>query len=140
VKTWSNNDKYGRYTIEVHDRIVSVTLYGAMGLGLSRSYVDDVMDASHTLIGKPWGYYVYALDFDASTYDANNIICECYKYCLKNGCIVDTYTINSPVAKDQLNQMRRTLKIASPIEDRMFDTKEQAFRFIHQKLASTQPG
>lgn len=135
--TWSKNDKYGSYTIEIQGRILNITLKGAMGLSLSKSYVNDVIAASENLIGRPWGYFACALDFDASTYDADSVITNAYKQCMSNGCIVDTYCINSPVAKNQLQTIRRKLRIESSIEERLFENQAQAFAFINEVLAST---
>jgi hypothetical protein len=134
----SKSDKYGKYTIEAKGRILSITLNGAMGLSLSKSYVKDLLHASENLTGEPWGYFACALDFDASTSEASSVVSEGYKRCMKNGCVVDTYCLSSPVAKAQLQKMRCALKIAAPLEERLFDSEEQAIVFINETLASAQ--
>jgi hypothetical protein len=139
MMTWSNSDKYGEYTVEIHGRILSVTIKGAMGLGLSRKYVNHVVEASEILKGAPWGYYACAIDFDASTYDANKVIISGYRRCIENGCVIDAYRINSPVAKNQLQLIRQSLDAGSSIEDNLFDSEEDAYKFINETLTNARP-
>lgn len=133
----SKSDKYGSYTMEIQGRILSIILKGAMGTGLSKHYARDLVKTSEQLAGAPWGYFACAREFDASTLEASDIAAQAYKYCMENGCIVDTYCLSSPVAKNQLQQIRSSLNINPPLEERLFDNKQQAFDFIHKILAKS---
>ncbi|TDF37537.1 hypothetical protein EYS14_15440 [Alteromonadaceae bacterium M269] len=105
-------------------------------MNLSKKYTKDVLEACESFSNNQWGYFANAMDFDASTFDANTNMSDSYRHCMKNGCVVDAYCISSPVAIHQLNKIRLELKVTSPIEERLFGSRKDACSFINNYLDS----
>ncbi|WP_416306281.1 hypothetical protein [Neptunicella sp. SCSIO 80796] len=132
--TYTDRDKYGKYSIEIENRILMVTVSGALGKGLTNKYTQNLYAAVEQLEDKPWAYLANALQFEALTNDGLNYLTESFQYCMQHNCVADAYCMTSSLAINQADRIRRQFGAKDDIQQRLFSEVNSAKVFLNQYL------
>ncbi|WP_438865205.1 hypothetical protein [Neptunicella sp.] len=133
-EVFSQRDKYGHYSIHIDDRILVVTVGGALGKGLTNKYSQDLRTAIEYIKDKPWAYLADAMELEALTNDGLQYLTEAFKYSMQNNCVVGAYCMTSSLAIHQADSVRRQYGAEGTIEQRLFDDVTSAKAFLNQHL------
>ncbi|MDN4500800.1 hypothetical protein QX776_00135 [Alteromonadaceae bacterium BrNp21-10] len=123
-------NRFGRYHIDYHDKTLFLQLQGACQPHL----VEQIQSALYSIINESsdriWGCVIDLRQFEALTADAMPMLLPIFRYCLNNGCVIDTYLFNNAVAKSQFHQIRQSLGIRADITNNTFDNLHKAKRRV----------
>ncbi|GGO69078.1 hypothetical protein [Bowmanella pacifica] len=125
-QSYGKRDKYGGYQLQIEGQLLIARVSGVIGSGLSKSYLNNLLQLAQQLQGKPWVYIADCTGYQASIPDAASNLQKAYEECLKLGCVGDAYCIDSPVGINQLAQIRRESKISTDIQKRIFADLDKA--------------
>lgn len=129
-------DKYGSYSLSVEEQIVKGCVSGALGDTLSKRFLHDMRSITNEISPLNWAYLADMRKCEGLTGIAERNLQETYRYCISNGCVVDAYCVESPVAIDQMCRIRETLGIKGDINKHVFATLQEATAFIVNVMAN----
>ncbi|MCC2617438.1 hypothetical protein LJ739_14390 [Aestuariibacter halophilus] len=127
-------DKHGYYTLQFDDQVLRLRVGGSIGTGLAAKFDIDVATALKSIPPGPWIYFGDMRGCDGYTRDAESQIIETQKMALASGCVADAYCIDSPVARSQVDNIRRSAGIPGDILSCCFDTPGAAMDYLQQAL------
>lgn len=135
MKSYSAQDKYGRYTLAYHDRILTSEVIGAIGRGLTIKFNSDMMTMFSLIEDKPFGYLGDLSQCQAYTADAEKLLYISHHDAIKSGCVVDAYCVGTALSIEQLRRVRQNAGIETPLEDHIFPSLQDARAYINLVLS-----
>lgn len=134
MKTYSGQDKYGQYTLQYQDGILTSKIIGAIGHGLTAKFNHDIMEMFSLVKGTPFGYLGDLSECQAFTAEAEKLLYVSHKDAIKSGCVIDAYCVGTALSIEQLRRVRETAGIGTHLEKHLFSTQQDAREFIRAVL------
>lgn len=131
MKSYAAQDKHASYVIELDNNTVIARVQGAFCESLIKRFCEDIQEMVKQFDPSfVWAYFGFMPDCDGYTGECEKLLVENSVFAKNHGCLVDAYTINSPVARSQIEQARLKAGIDSPLEKHLFEDEEEALAFI----------
>jgi hypothetical protein len=133
---YTHADEYGSYTVCFGDRTIEVKFVGFLSEPLINKFCDDLGLMLGVIEWEFWGYYGDLSECDDKSAITGDIIVNLRQRFLKQGCIVESYTITNPKSIESIVKLR----IASGLEhvfleNNLFSDRHQAIEYIHKILS-----
>jgi hypothetical protein len=129
-------DKYGSYSLSLDQHIIKGCVSGALGDTLSKRFLNDMCTIIADIRPVNWAYLADMRKCEGLTGTAEKNLQEAYLYAINNGCVVDAYCVESPVAIDQMRRIRDKLGIKGEIGKHVFANLHDASAFIANVMAN----
>jgi hypothetical protein len=132
----SYKDKYGSYSLSLDEQIIIGCVSGALGDSLSKHFFNDMCSVIKKIRPLNWAYLADMRECDGLTETAEKNLQQAYRYSINNGCVVDAYCVQSPVAIDQMRRIRQELGIKGEMNDHVFAELQDASVFIANVMSN----
>ena len=132
---YKHSDDLGSYSVCFGDRTIEVKFVGFLSDSLIEKFCHDLGLMLGVIEWKFWGYYGDLTECDDESVASRDILVDLQKRFLKQGCIVDAYSIINPVAIKHVTKLRKNVGLEHYLlKENLFSDHQKAIDFIHSVL------
>ena len=133
---YRHSDEYGSYTVCFGDRTIEVKFVGFLSDSLLNKFCDDLGLMLGVIEWQFWGYYGDLSECDDKSAITGEFLVNLRKRFLKQGCIVESYTMTNPKSIESIMKLRVASGLEGIfLENNLFSDRYQAIEYIHNILS-----
>lgn len=124
----------GGYEFSRQGNIIICTFNGIVSEGVVQRYLADLTTLAKQMYPTPWAYVANAADGIAAVPKAEAFLKEAYQVSIEHNCVSDAYFQITAMCLAQLGRLRQACNLTDDVNQRAFDSLDQAIDFVSQQL------